>query len=610
MEELYFGGWYYSDSGIDVDGDGVTTGVNDFPTVAGQYTSDGFVIKIDGDGNVIYSSRLYGESYEGVNSVAETKYCTIASGGFYNSSELNATNYKFDKEDENEDEITTGLILSGKGNANGFIISENADGITVVPEAQYLEVENKLKQFKVTTQVIKHDEDGQMVDGGDIDGQEGTFGGVEYSKDAIRYVETVDYGKDSVNEIKITPDEGYVLSYIKINGVEYTDFTADENGVVTLPIFENMTEDKHIIVEFSNTKGTIEVNHYLWTEEDGTTTEKVADSESSVGNIDEEYRTSPKTDLEYVVITNKDYYGEENVSDGLNPEDYYIPDNSTGKYKAEKQIVNYYYKEKTYKLVVHHYIEGTEERVPLKGSTTGETVPDENSEGYHKGDPYETSQAPEDKIDYSIYELVEEPENADGTIEQDTEVIYYYRIKTASLSITKVAEEDHTVTLPGTEFSLYRLTDNSSAEKDNLIDKDNVQSCWELVDNYVTSDTGRITLEDLPINEEYRLVETKAVNNRLIPDGQWKIEFMHGEYDESDESIITVNDTKLKITAIGNPAALAITEDGKLQLPNREGFDFPTSGSLGSKTIYQIGIAIIAVGGVLLISRKMLKNKK
>ena len=371
-----------------------------------------------------------------------------------------------------------------------------------------------------------------------------------------------------------------------------------------------MTEDKHIIVEFSNTKGTVEVNHYLWTEEGGVTTEKVADSESSVGDIGEEYRTSPKTDLEYVVITNKDYYGEENVPDGLNPEDYYIPDNSTGKYKAEKQIVNYYYKEKTYKLVVHHYIEGTEERVPLKGSTTGETVPDENSEGYHKGDPYETSQAPEDKIDYTIYELVEEPENADGTIEQDTEVIYYYRIKTASLSITKVAEEDHTVTLPGTEFSLYRLTDNSSAEKDNLIDKDNVQSCWELVDNYVTSDTGRITLEDLPINEEYRLVETKAVNNRLIPDGQWKIEFMHGEYDESDESIITVNDTKLKITAIGNPAALAITEDGKLQLPNREGFDFPTSGSLGSKTIYQIGIAIIAVGGVLLISRKMLKNKK
>ncbi len=143
------------------------------------------------------------------------------------------------------------------------------------------------------------------------------------------------------------------------------------------------------------------------------------------------------------------------------------------------------------------------------------------------------------------------------------------------------------------------------------IDWDKILTDETNTETVIETMSSKEELEDLPINEEYRLVETKAVDNRLIPEEQWKIEFMHGEYDESDESIITVNDTKLKITAIGNPAALAITEDGKLQLPNREGFDFPTSGSLGSKTIYQIGIVIIAVGGVLLISRKaILLNKK
>ena len=89
---------------------------------------------------------------------------------------------------------------------------------------------------------------------------------------------------------------------------------------------------------------------------------------------------------------------------------------------------------------------------------------------------------------------------------------------------------------------------------------------------------------------------------------------MYGQYDESDESIITVDGTKLKITAVGNPPAIAVTEDGKLQIPNREIFDFPSSGSFGSKTIYQIGIVVIAIGLILLVSRRVIfikgRNKK
>lgn len=604
-----FGGWYYSTGGIDVDGDGLTTGENDFPEVSGKDTSDGFVIKIDAEGQVQYSSRLYGEGYEGVTSVAEMKNGSIASGGYFNSTSLSATN--FEKQNSEEDEETpTDIILNSNGNSEGFIISKaTVEGGAVVPEAQNLQIENKIKQLKITTQVIKHDENGTQVAGGDIDGEEGTFGEIEYSKDGIRYVETVNYGENSTKEITITPESGYTISYVKINDVEYTNFTTNQDGTVTLPIFENVTENKHIIVEFSNTISSLEVNYYLWTAEGGITTQKVSNSEYSTGNVGDKYTTIPVTDIDYEIITNADYYGE-NLPSNLIGTDYYIPENYTGNYMAgQKQVVNYYYKEKTYTLTVHHYIAGTNEQVPLKGSVTGETVEDEFTEGLKKGEEYITTQAAEDLIDYSIYELLEIPENAEGTIEENTEVTYYYQIKTAGLSFTKVAEEDHNMVLAGTEFALYKLNDENAVEKDELIDVEDIASCWTLVNTYTTNETGKVNLINLPITSEYRLVETKSAEDRLIPEGQWKIEFIYGEYDENDTSIITVAGTKLKITAIGNPPALAITEEGNLELPNKEYFNFPTSGDIGSITFYQIGIITIVIGITLLISRKYLLIK-
>lgn len=643
---ILFGGWYYSTAGLDVDGDGDPTGKFDLPELSGEYTSDGYVIKLDADGAVQYASRLYGDGYDGVTSVAETRNGSLISAGYFNSAELRATNYVGEIDPDAEEGTTDELLLSTrKGNSEGFIVAEGASG-AAVPEKQRLDIENKLKQFKVTTEVRKHDENGKQVAGGDIDGEvDFEKDGIKYSKDGWRFIETVDYGKDSLKTIEIRPDPNYVIVSITINDVEYTNFTLNEEGNVILPIFENMTEDKHIIVEFSNTLSTIEVNHYLWTEADGKTTNKVADSEYYTGDVGADYTTSPATDIEYELVTNSDYYDgsnmdtllekinveqekagktayesldaalidlgyndtnkefEQNLEDFLN--DTYIPRNYVGQYiNGKKQIIDYYYREKTYNLTVHHYIEGTEIQVPLKGSTTEEGVPDEFTEGFKKNDPYTTTQAPEDKIDYNIYELVAEPENKEGTIIENTVVTYYYRIKTGDLPITKVAEEDHSVVLPDTEFAIYKLTGEKPAT-DELINPKNPAECWTLVKTYKTSSNGLIRIEDLPITEEYRLVETKAAPGRLVAEGQWKIEFIYGDYDETDSSIIQVNGKAVRVTAIGNPPALAITEDGKLQLPNREIFDLPTSGSFGVTTFYQIGLAIIAIGMVFLVMRKV-----
>ena len=600
--KILLGGWFYSDDSTD-----------EKNLMFGQKINgskcDGYVIKLNDKYDVEYSSQLYGDAYDGVTTVIETSNGAIVSGGFFNSSTLNATNCKIEK---NEEDITPKeQMLTRVGNSEAFVIELGASGASV-PEAQRLEVENKIKNFKITTEVKKNNN----VFGGNIDGQTGvTVDGVEYTKDGIRYVEKVEYGKDSTQTIKITPDAKYVINSITINGKEYTNFTTADDGTVTLPIFEDVREDKHIIVQFSNTVSNIEVNHFLWTKDEGTTTTRVAETETSTGDVGTNYETLPDTDIEYVIITNADYYGD-NIPDGLNPDDYYIPDNYKGTYKeGTKQVINYYYKEKTYTVTVHHYIDGTNESVPLKGSTTGEKVADELTEDLRKGVEYTTSQASEDKIDYSIYELVRTPENATGTIQEDTEVTYYYKIKTADIRITKVAEEDHEKTLADTQFNLYQFIGTTAT--DNLIDTQNVSSDWKLVGTYASSNTGLLKLEELPIDKEYRLVEIKSAEGRMIPNGQWKIQFVTGTYDTSDTSIVTINGRPLKINAVGNPPAMIKTDDGKLLLPNKEYYNFPTSGGFGLKNYYQIGIVVLSIGvalGVLAGAKKCIlinaRNKR
>ena len=79
------------------------------------------------------------------------------------------------------------------------------------------------------------------------------------------------------------------------------------------------------------------------------------------------------------------------------------------------------------------------------------------------------------------------------------------------------------------------------------------------------------------------------------------------------------NEVEIKIESIGEkePPAFAITkneETGEIKellLPNRAYFQFPASGSIGSRTIIQIGALILIIGVFILIIRnkKLVKNK-
>ena len=200
-------------------------------------------------------------------------------------------------------------------------------------------------------------------------------------------------------------------------------------------------------------------------------------------------------------------------------------------------------------------------------------------------------------------------------IESNINVGLYKKI---NLEFTKVAEEDHTNKIGGTEFKLYKLvcTEHEEGYHDNeQIDPSNVNSCWELVEIEESSkekeDIGKVKFNDIQMNEEYRLVETKTIINRIKPEGQWKLKIEYVEDDKitPDKTMLGEN-IELQITSIGNPPAF-VKENGELLLPNRALFKFPTSGSIGSKTIIQIGLVITTIGIIILISRKgILLNKK
>ena len=88
--------------------------------------------------------------------------------------------------------------------------------------------------------------------------------------------------------------------------------------------------------------------------------------------------------------------------------------------KVEYQNAGITYKDT--KVIVHHYIEGTTNKVPLK---TGGTATDETIEGKVK-DSYTTS--PVEVPEY--YELVANPTNASGEMTKDEiTVTYYYKLK-------------------------------------------------------------------------------------------------------------------------------------------------------------------------------------
>ena len=190
--------------------------------------------------------------------------------------------------------------------------------------------------------------------------------------------------------------------------------TKKYNDSYTTSVLSKIPEGYELVSTPTNATGTIKkdtevtyyyrlksfkltVHHYI----EGTT-EKLVEDDVSSKKYGDEYTTSKSNKV-------SSYY--EIVS---------TPENATGIIKNDT-VVTYYYKLKNYNLTVHHYKEGTTEKL---------AEDDVSSKKY--GDEYTTSKS--NKVS-SHYEIVSTPENATGTIKKDTVVTYYYKLKNYNLTV-------------------------------------------------------------------------------------------------------------------------------------------------------------------------------
>lgn len=215
------------------------------------------------------------------------------------------------------------------------------------------------------------------------------------------------------------------------------------------------------------------------------------------------------------------------------------------------------------------------------------------------------------EIKYTIEEVVPDGyfiSNEEITDIEKGQKYVLTNFKYGELQITKVAEEDNSITLEGTEFELYKNISHTNLDGE-LIDRNNFATNWELVNTYTAGSDGIINLTDLDKSFEYRLVETKAANGRILPEGQWKIEFVYGDYDENDDTIKNINGTLVRISKIGSTPNFVITDDGNLLLQNRSYYELPKSGGSGNTSFYIIGIVVAILGTIVLIGNRYYASK-
>ena len=356
--ELLIGG--DSDGGtITVDGSKTSSGIsiNTEPIGENASTWRGITIKIDSQGRVVWANEFGYAANEGIYTFAGFTGNSYVIGGF-NDADNDINN----------------------GREDVYIRVDEAEHRQEISEVKGIEITTNKEKYNITTSVNGV--------GGTITGQDQAI------------FETIAHGENATKTITVTPDEGYEILAIRVNG-EKIPFTTNTDGTATVSPLQNITENTNIVAEFSNNTSKIIVHHYLL----GTET-KVAEDDVFVGIVGEDYTTSPKADLIGYELA---------VVDG----EYAIDGEPYGTYGEYDKEIIYYYQEKTARLIVNYFIEGT--NTPLSPSLSYEV---EKGESYNTEEPV---YIPEE------YELVAQPSNKSnksGIIEESEIVVtYYYRLK-------------------------------------------------------------------------------------------------------------------------------------------------------------------------------------
>ena len=367
-------------------------------------------------------------------------------------------------------------------------------------------------------------------------------------------LEDVEIYSDSKKDIKITPNTGFKIVRVTVNREEIP-LNLNPDGSMDLPKFENVTEDKVIEAQFSNTISYVRVNHYK-----KDTNEKIADTEILTGNYNANYATTPvivegyelERNLagEFVKPTNAtgtfttddievNYYyqpkqvdvttsyelenGTKIIPDSTQKVEYgkdyttvpgvvdnkyelvTSPDNSNGKISSETPVtVRYIYKLKDSKVTVHHYIDGTTDKVP---NNEGGVNEDQVING-RVDDAYNTAAITTIPANYKV---VNTPANAAGTMTVDPiEVTYFYKLKDATIENSNFEKTSPQTVNNANQKFVYNIKYSGNVR--DYIGK----GVLEIVDTLPYKiDTDKSDLSGGEYDEEHKTIKWKILINNI-----------------------------------------------------------------------------------------------
>ena len=432
--------------------------------------SGGYIISY---GSVIYELdskmnevRQYSNNISGINSCS---FYATKDEGFIMGGTLTSNN----------------LTISGENTASGNPISVTSDitpAIVLVKYDKNFKVEwAKAKSWSRSNECvnrIKQDNQGNYI----------VLSGlklIKYNSNGDN-ITTVDLPSDM-------PQFGYL--YTDRTNSKFVILEGNNNFRVYTLGTDNFTP---ITLEITNQKaGKVIVHHYLQGtgEEFGTTPEKLSEDEVINGKVPEEYTTSPNIQIkDYTLI--KDEKG-----------DYIIPSNASGTYTEQDQHVYYYYNKTPLKLTVHHYLEGTQEKLA-----------EDEQKFYTEGDHYKTNASEEVLKKYNLTNVIGDEEK---DITQNEEVTYYYQIKTHQIT-TKVeipegrAEKGGTIT--GEGETPYETVDYEQSSKKDIIITPEKGYKVKQIKLVSTSEDGQKTESTIYGNDETEgseLTYTEGENNTI-----------------------------------------------------------------------------------------------
>ena len=427
---------------------------------------------------VLPDGKIYFYGFDGTKNKV---ILTDNNGNKLAEKDLEGNNVKLDSLKINAD----GSIEYSDNNQN--LITHKIDLIeeTSTEEQQSeLVVTNNWKKYKITTSAGEH---------GSISGA----GETPY--------EEVEIYSNATKDITITPEEGYRIKKVTINGATVPITLNSDNKTMTITKFENMTENKDIKAEFSNQGVTIRTNHYI-----KDTTTPVSQSEVQTVDMGENYTTAPKTLAKYELAKNE--RGE-----------YVIPTNASGivpvvTNPADKRDieVTYYYTKKKAKVITKYILD--------KGDGNIEEIKTPNEQTLEIDTQYTTSS----DVGNPNYELIRVEGNSTGTIENtdDITVTYIYRVKRAKVIVKylDVTESETGTPLPSSDGGTVEDVEINGQVDDRYrtTEANNVQPNYSLVstpENY----SGTMTITPITVVYKYRKVAPTINNINVTKVGPNKI---------------------------------------------------------------------------------------